>query len=75
MSEISTACNLIFICDHFRDCESLKEFDSDLKDTFRKTVKLIEFTEIAQVIKQVKELEMRLDMLMKAKRDLDLVID
>ena len=75
LNEKSTACNLISIGDCFHDCESLKELDLDLKDTFKKTVKLIEFPEIAQVIKQVKELEMHLDMIVKAKRDLDLVVD
>lgn len=70
-----TACNIISIGDCFHDCESLRKVDLELKDTFKKTVKLIEFPEIGQMIKQIEELEMYLDRIVKVKRDVDLVVD
>lgn len=69
------ACNLISIGDCHHDCESLRKVDLPLRDCFKKTIKLIEGPSITRLIKELEELEMHLDKVVRAKTSIDLKVN
>lgn len=68
-------CNLISIGDCFHDIESLKRLDLPLKDTVKKTIKLIGLPTANQLITQLKSIEKVLDRVIQLPKDVDLEVN